>query len=405
MHSVLFEFPLPRVDLGPIHIGPVPIHAYGSMLAIAFMVAFVGLLMLVRKTKAFDPERVVDITLWVLLSGVAGARLLYVLLNYRSEYAGNPVEILYVWRGGLAFHGGIIGALVAGLIWARSMRVSFGAVADNVAPMAAIGYAITKVGCFLNGCCHGSPVVSSVPWACQFPVQPGDLNVLTPLSHPVQIYDSLLNVGVFLFLLWFLLRRRRWHGQVFLWWLILYSVTRIVTDWFRYYGDNPLYSTADPLPGLTGLPVINAITQAQFGSVATTCAAAAGLIAGRKLTTEDRVDLKILPAFMVGSVPPMIFLCLWLRAYASTDAGRTRDTFIGVLYVAVAALLCALYPALARRLPFTPTRWSPPSDEDEDAGSEVAGEAAGGSVEAGEDEPAIGDTVDSDEPDGTKGIS
>ena len=390
------------MNLGPIHIGPVAIHAYGSMLAIAFMVAFFGLLLLVRKTKAFDPERVVDITLWVLLSGVAGARLLYVLLNYKAEYAADPSEILYIWRGGLAFHGGIIGALVAGVIWARSMRISFGAVADNVVPTAAIGYAITKVGCFLNGCCHGSPVTSAVPWACQFPVRPGDLNVLTPPSHPVQIYDSLLNVGVFLFMLWFLLKRRRWHGQVFLWWLILYSVTRIITDWFRYYGDNPLYSTAEPLAGLTGLPVIKAVTQAQFGSIATICGAVVGLVAGRRLTSEDRVDLKVLPAFVVGTVPPMIFLFVWLGAHASTDAGRTRDTLVGVVYVALAALTCALYPAVARRISFAPSKWSPPRDDpDEDATIEPAK----ANDEAGDCEPAVGDTVDTDEPDGTKGLS
>lgn len=370
MHSVLVE--IPRFHLGPVPVGPLAIHAYGAMLALGFMLGLFGVLVLAMRLRTINPERVTDLALIILVSGVVGARLLYVLLNYRAEFAANPVEMLYIQRGGLAFHGGVVGALLAGLIYTTRLRLSFGAVADTIAPFAALGYATTKIGCFLNGCCHGRP--SDVPWACQFPVYPGDLNRLTPPSHPAQLYDTLLNLGVFAIVLWIALRRRRWNGYAFTWWLLLYSITRIVTDYFRYCREAPIYSTAEAIPGLGDLPVVGGITEAQVTSVAVILAASAVLWACRRCTLETRVDVRVLPAFALGAWPAMAALFLWLTLRPTVlaapppteslptgpelaaDSGSSGALLAGAVYTAITVAVAALAPAICRRVaPARPT--------------------------------------------------
>lgn len=360
MHSVLFE--IPGFHLGSASIGPFPVHAYGSMLALAFIAAFIGLWKLTSLTKLFPPDRSIDVVLVALLSGVIGARLLFVVLNWDDYFSGTvyrPIQALYIWEGGLAFHGGVIGAMIGSVICCRKLRISYGALADHLAPLLALGYAITKVGCFLNGCCHGHPA-EGLPWACQFPVESGNLNVLTPPSHPVQIYDFLLNLVVAAVLLHVFLRRRRWNGQVFLWWVVLYSITRIVTDWFRYYEPVPAWSTAEAVPGMTGIPVIGAVTQAQLGSAAAILAAATALVVCRKCTFSERVDVRVVPAFILGSVPVMAFAFYWQSRQGSFPVTGTVLYGVGVL----AAVLG--YPAIARRVPF--------SEEEARRGSRVGAE-------------------------------
>ncbi|MBD3173799.1 MAG: prolipoprotein diacylglyceryl transferase [Armatimonadia bacterium] len=347
MHSVLFE--IPGFEIGGTAVGPFPIHAYGTMLALAFIAAFIGLWRLVARTKLMPPDHSIDVVLIMLLSGVVGARLLYVLLNLGDYFGESPtpaIEALYIWKGGLAFHGGVIGAMIGGLFCARRMRISYGALADHIAPVLALGYAITKMGCFLNGCCHGHPA-EGLAWACQFPVYPGNLNELTPPSHPAQIYDMLLNLAAMGILLWLFLRRRRWNGQVFLWWLVLYSITRIVTDWFRYYAEVPAWSTAEAVPGMADLPIINAVTQAQLGSLAAVVAAATALIACRRCTFGDRVDLRAVPAFTLGTVPVMAFFFYWLWREGHGSVAGT------IIYAVGVVLGAAGYPAIARRFPFS----------------------------------------------------
>ncbi len=347
MHSVLFK--IPGFHLGPISLGPFPVHAYGTMLALAFIVAFFGLWKLTSRTKLIPPDRSIDVVLVVLLSGVLGARLLHVVLNW-GAYFGNaeasPIEALYIWEGGLAFHGGVIGAMLGSLICCRKLRISYGALADHLVPLLALGYAITKIGCFLNGCCHGHPA-EGLPWACQFPVRSGDLNVLTPPSHPVQIYDLILNLVVAAVLLQAFLKHRRWNGQILLWWIILYSITRIITDWFRYYEPVPAWSTAEAVPGMTGIPVIGAVTQAQLGSAAAIVAAVIALIACRRCTFTERVDLRVVPAFALGSLPVMAFAFYWQSRQGGVSAMSVTLYALGIL-VAVFG-----YPAVARRFSFS----------------------------------------------------
>ncbi len=343
MHSVLFE--IPQIHLGPLTLGPLPVHAYGTMLALAFIVAMAGAQIIGKRLRTLNADQVINITLIILVSGVLGARGLYVALNYGHQYSQNPIEVFYIWRGGLAFHGGVIGAILAGAISARIMRLSMGAIADTLAPMLGFGYAITKMGCFLNGCCHGRPTEAG--WGICFPVTPGNTNDLTPLSHPAQLYDLSMNLVVGCILLWIVFRRRRWNGQAFAWWIILYSITRTITDYFRYYSLDARYSTADPLPGLGSVPFINGVTQAQFASLAMAVAGIVVLIACRKRTFADRVDVVYVPAFALATIPTMSALFGWLGYQSPSDP--TRLYIMGAAYIVTCIALAALYPPLARR--------------------------------------------------------
>lgn len=200
------------------------------------------------KRKGFTRDHVIDISLLTLILGVIGARLVFILLKLDS-YVGRPLDVLKVWEGGLSFHGGVLGGVVAGLWFARRVKRSFWEVADLVTPSLPLGYAIAKWGCFLNGCCYGTP--TNLPWACRFPVEGSALHALGPPSHPVQIYDSLLSLLIFAAIS-FLVPRLKVPGHLFVTYLGLYSVSRIFTEVFRR--------------GVTGRILFDGITEAQVAS-------------------------------------------------------------------------------------------------------------------------------------------
>lgn len=228
-------------------IGPVEIHSYGTMLMLGFIA---GILLARRQARRLDlsPDLPLDLGVWLLVAGVAGARLLFVALNWEL-YADRPVEILCVWRdSGLSFHGGLLGGVAAAILFARTRRVSFWALADMAAPGLAFGYAIARVGCFLNGCCYGAP--TDLPWGVEFLLWP-DSEVTTPPSHPTQIYSSLGSL-VILAVLLRLGPQLRAPGQLFLLYLMLYSVLRSAVEVLR--------------KGYTGKVLVAGVTEAQAAS-------------------------------------------------------------------------------------------------------------------------------------------
>jgi phosphatidylglycerol:prolipoprotein diacylglycerol transferase len=152
------------------------------------------------------------------------------------------LAIFKVWRGGLAYYGGFIFAAIFCLHFARKHRMGRWVVADLAAPWIAFGLALTRVGCFLNGCCYGK--LSHLPWAVRFPVGssaweaqraagliPADSPALP--VHPTEIYLALLNFGMFLLLYLVVRRRKRLDGQVFAWLLICKGVLRSFVEIFR----------------------------------------------------------------------------------------------------------------------------------------------------------------------------
>jgi len=179
-------------------------------------------------------EKIIDLGPWLIVGALIGARTLYVITFWRESFADQPVtEMLAVWKGGLVFYGGLIGASLACILYVRLKKLPLWRVADILAPSIALGYVFGRIGCLLNGCCYGR--ACDFPWAIRFP----EGNPLSPPTypvHPTEIYDSLLNLALYAFLAW-LFRRRKFDGQVFAVYLVGYAVLRSFVEMFR--GDYP----------------------------------------------------------------------------------------------------------------------------------------------------------------------
>ncbi len=200
-----------------------PVHSYGLMLAIAFLVGIFGLSRLAGRRLGIAADTVIDLATWILIGAVAGARIAYVITDYQL-YAHSWWDIFKLSSGGLAFHGGLIGGFLAGLLFLRAKKIYPWSLADLMAPFIALGYAIVRVGCLLNGCCYGKP--THLPWAlpCAF----GD----PTLRHPTQLYSLLGSLILFL-ILWRQRDQRRFPGFLFLLYVGLYSLLRFVVEFFR----------------------------------------------------------------------------------------------------------------------------------------------------------------------------
>ena len=229
-------------------VGSLPVHWYGVMMALAFIA---GLWTASRRAQreGIPADKIIDIGPWLIVGSILGARTLYVITFWHDEFAGKPLlDIFAVWRGGLVFYGGLIGACVGYTLYARLTKLPFWRGADVLAPSIALGYFFGRIGCLMNGCCFGR--TCELPWAIRFPpesfvfkhqVQQGALPPWSSHSlpvHPTQLYESLLNLGLYAGLAW-LYRRKKFDGQVFATYLVCYALLRSFVEMFR--GDYPAY--------------------------------------------------------------------------------------------------------------------------------------------------------------------
>jgi len=221
MHPILWE------------LGPFPIRSYGVLIAIAFGI---GIWLAVRRgrRRGLDPSRMTDLCIVILISSIVGARLLYVI-PYWDEYAARPLRLFAVWEGGLTMYGGLLAAVAASILYTRAKGMPFWTVSDVTAPSIALGLGITRIGCFLNGCCFGLP--TDAGWGVRFPpyCAAGAEFYGIPI-HPTQLYAALGGFALFAGLL---LVEKRIHGEgrLFLLFLIGYAAVRFVLDHFRFYED------------------------------------------------------------------------------------------------------------------------------------------------------------------------
>ncbi len=208
-------------------IGPLTIHTYGLMLAIAFLT---GISLAVRQAKVEgeDPQKIFDLCFYLVLAAILGSRLLFVAINY-PFYIDNPLQIFALWKGGLVFYGGLIGALVTGAWYMKRHGLALWKITDILAPSIALGQAIGRLGCFAAGCCYGKP--ADLSWAVTFT----DAYCLAPTGiplHPTQLYSSGAALIVFILLL-IIYRFRKFKGQVFWGYVGLYSISRFILEHFR----------------------------------------------------------------------------------------------------------------------------------------------------------------------------
>lgn len=199
-----------------------PIHSYGFMLAIAFLIGIFGVGRSAAKIGiSFD--NIIDLGVWVLMGAIVGSRLAYVLTEYQY-FLKYPREIISINSGGLAFHGGLLGGFLAGYWYVKRHKIYPWKLADLVAPYIALGYAVVRIGCFLKGCCYGK--ATTVAWALRCAAH-DDL-----LRHPTQIYSLLGSLLLFV-ILWRLRNHQRFPGFLFLLYFGLYSIMRFVVEFFR----------------------------------------------------------------------------------------------------------------------------------------------------------------------------
>jgi len=215
MHPVLFR------------IGPFTLHTYGVFVAMAFLAA-IGWSLKEARHENEDPNKILDLCFYMLIAGLVGSRLLYVLINWRT-FLGDPVEILRIWHGGLVFYGGFLGAFLAAVWYMKKHALQPWKTADILAPSIALGQFIGRIGCFFAGCCYGTPC--DLPWAVTFT----NINSLAPRGvalHPTQLYSSVNGLILFLFLL-ILKRHKSFQGQLFWTYVLLYGVSRSIIEIFR----------------------------------------------------------------------------------------------------------------------------------------------------------------------------
>jgi phosphatidylglycerol:prolipoprotein diacylglycerol transferase len=228
------------------YIGSLPVRWYGVMMATAFLAGLWTATLRARRVNV-SSETVSDITLWVMLGGILGARFFYVTTYWKQEFAAEPFsEVFMVQHGGLVYYGGLIGSTIAAMIYIRWKKLPLWKLADIFAPSIALGSVFGRIGCLLNGCCYGR--ACELPWAIHFPA---DHETHGAPVHPTEIYDAFLNLVLYLFLAW-LFRRKKFDGQIFATYLIVYAVFRSIAEYFR--GD---YPTDHVHAGLTSAQLVS----------------------------------------------------------------------------------------------------------------------------------------------------
>lgn len=188
-------------------IGPFTIYSYGIMVAIAFLFGiFIARGEALR--KKINPDIVYDFSFYLIMGSIIGARIYYIFFFGLKGFLNDPVSIFKVWQGGLSIHGGIFAGVITGIIFSKARKVSFWALADLISPSIILGQAIGRIGCFLNGCCPGAR------------------------NHPAQVYELILDFIGFL-ILWDLRKKMKFEGGLFLSYLMMYSVIRVIVTRFR----------------------------------------------------------------------------------------------------------------------------------------------------------------------------
>ncbi len=221
--------PYPQIDPDLVTIGPIHIRWYGVMYVLGFVAAYFFIQRQERSRQVGLVGVVAqDLVFYLAIGLIVGARLGYlVFYQYHSYlfYLENPLEIIATWRGGMSFHGGLVGAVLAGLIFCRRRNLPFWVIADSAAVTVPVGLGLGRIGNFINGELLGRP--TQVPWAMVFP---GGGPVP---RHPSQLYEAFLE-GLVLFLLLWVLRKKDFRdGMMVVFFLVFYGAFRFFLEFFR----------------------------------------------------------------------------------------------------------------------------------------------------------------------------
>ncbi len=209
------------------------IHTYGFLLAVGFIS---GLYVSARAAERehVNPAKVYDLGLYIAISSLVGAKLLLIITEFKY-YSENPSEIfsMATLRSGGVYYGGFLVAAIVGISLVRYQKLPVWKMTDIFSPGIALGQSIGRLGCYAAGCCYGRPTTSLFGVTFRNPYSHDTVGV--PLNiplHPAQLYEAITNLLIF-FLLWGALRRKKFEGQVFILYLVFYSTSRFLIEFFR----------------------------------------------------------------------------------------------------------------------------------------------------------------------------
>ncbi|MCG8518962.1 MAG: prolipoprotein diacylglyceryl transferase [Pseudomonadales bacterium] len=217
----------PQFDPVAISVGPLKVHWYGLTYLVGFLVGWwLGRLRTRRPWSPLNEEQMGDLLFYIALGVILGGRFGYVVFYNFDQFLADPLWLFRVWEGGMAFHGGLLGVMVAMWWYARKIGRTFFELADFVAPLVPVGLGAGRIGNFINGELWGRP--TDVPWGMVFPQAPDLL-----ARHPSQLYQfALEGVALFIALWWFSSRKRPTMAVSGLF-LVLYGCFRILVEFVR----------------------------------------------------------------------------------------------------------------------------------------------------------------------------
>jgi|SRR3989338_4722045 len=207
-----------------LRLGPFEIRYYGLFYVLGFVMAYFIIDYLAKKKKiSLSKDDIADFLLYIIVGTVLGARIFYIIFYNLPFYLSNPFEMLAVWHGGLSFHGGLIGSVIAGFYFCKRKKIDFYEIADITVIPLALGLALGRIGNFINGELYGR--ITDVPWAVKFPDAEG-------FRHPSQIYESFKNLLIFS-TLWIIKDKKLPRGFIFWLFVVMYSALRFIVEFTR----------------------------------------------------------------------------------------------------------------------------------------------------------------------------
>jgi phosphatidylglycerol---prolipoprotein diacylglyceryl transferase len=226
MILTILTIPYPSIDPVFLRIGPVQLRWYGLMYMLSFIIGFFVLRRLAKYRKLnLSTDDLYDLLFYLILGVMVGGRLGYVLFYDLGSYLRDPKSIFAIWQGGMSFHGGFLGMILAAWYVARKKKWNFWEIADLVSAAAPIGLGLGRIGNFINGELYGRP--TNVAWAMVFP-EGG-----TMPRHPSQLYEAILEgLVLFIVLIW-LYKRNFYRGTVFWAFIALYGLCRFAVEFVR----------------------------------------------------------------------------------------------------------------------------------------------------------------------------
>ena len=223
---MILQLPYPNIDPVFLHVGPLQLRWYGLMYMVSFIIGYFVLKRFARMRKLdMSIDDLYDLLFYLIIGVMVGGRLGYVIFYDFPSYVNNPLSIVAIWQGGMSFHGGFLGVIIAALLVARKKGWDFWEIADLVSAAVPIGLGLGRIGNFINGELFGRP--ANLPWAMVFPEGGG-----VP-RHPSQLYEALLEGPVLFLILRWIYKKNLARGTVFWALVAFYGLFRFLVEFVR----------------------------------------------------------------------------------------------------------------------------------------------------------------------------